>query len=63
MLDNKIILDGTNKMLDILSGQGYIWGKLEIDYDQRTKKRKIQIHTFEKHGTKTIRITDVIIEQ
>jgi hypothetical protein len=63
MLDNKIILDGTNKMLDILSGQGYIWGKLEIDFDQRTKRRKIQIHVFEKHGETTIRTTKTIIEQ
>lgn len=63
MLDEKTILAESNKLLDILGQQGYMWGTIEINWDSRARRRKIQIHQYEKQGeNKTVRVTYTIIE-
>ena len=62
MIDCKIILESTKKMLDILYGQGYIYGKVEIDFNRGTGRIKLQIHQFEKHNDETIRRTMTVVQ-
>lgn len=61
MIDYKIILESTKKLLTSLECQGYMYGKLEVDFDRRTGRIKIQVHQFEKSGTESIRRTTTIV--
>ncbi len=63
MIDYKIITESIKKLLDIIYSQGYIYGKLELDFDKRTGKIKIQIHRFDKENEESIRRTSTIVNQ
>ncbi len=61
MIDRKQILGDIIKVLDTLAANGYIVGKLEVDFDYKSKTRKIQIHyDTERTDDEIIRKTKVI---
>lgn len=60
MIDLKIITEYAQKMLDILYSQGYVYGKVEVDFDRRTGRLKMQIHQFERAGEESIRRTTTV---
>lgn len=62
MIDLKIILATAKKMLDVLYSQGYVYGKVELDFDRRTGRMKIQVHQFEKSGGESIRRTTTVAQ-
>lgn len=62
MIDFKIILECSKKLVDIICAQGYIYGKVELDFDNRTGKLKIQIHRFERENEESIRRTSIFFD-
>lgn len=60
MINSKKIRGDIIKLLDNLSAEGYIRGKIEINFDIISGSVKIQIHEFEKKGELTIRKTVTI---
>lgn len=60
MIDRKQILGDIIKVLDTLAANGYIVGKLEVDFDQAKKVKKVQIHNYERRNEKLVRTTEVI---
>lgn len=62
MIDNKLLLCSIKKLLDIFAGQGFIWGKFEVDFDIRAKRIKAQVHQFENINNEKIIRTTILIK-
>ena len=62
MIDNKKIIESVKKLIDILSGEGFTSGKLEVDYDIQMNRIKTQVHQFENIGNEKIIRTTISVK-